>query len=262
MVGFSVMRPYRLLLASTLLGIMVFALPAVARADSAPPDSGRFIVFQGDLPVANEKFSFQFLGDSLALTAVSRRTMQDEQGQRHPYEKSMLLVADSRDLGLQRYLSVQEFRGNVVQRGLIPGDTSITYYSEENGGGDAFRLVQPPGRLYVMDSPMFSLFEVVTRGLASKQFATRRMQLLALSDSMTTPLATVTTLKPDTLVSGSRRLPVRHYRFEDTSASFDLYADSRGRLIRLVHEPSGLHVEREPDPVAVAVKPATKPKKK
>lgn len=254
------MRPSRLLPALTLLAALALAPTGVARADSAPPDSGRFIVFQGDLPVANESFAFQFMGDSLTLTAFSRRTMQDEQGQRHAYQKSMVLVADSRDLGLQRYLSVQEFRGNTVQRGLIPGDTSITFYTEENGAGEAYRLVQPPGRLYVMDSPMFSLFEVVTRGLAGKQFATRRMQLLALSDSMTTPLAAVTALKPDTLRMEGRRLPVRHYRFEDSSASFDLYADSRGRLIRLVHEPSGLHVEREPDPVAV--KPATKPKKK
>jgi hypothetical protein len=253
-VGSFVMRPYHL------LALLALALPAVARAANAPPDSGRFIIFQGDVPVANEKFVFQYLGDSLALTAVSRRTMQDEQGQRHNFEKTMLLVADARDLGLQRFHSTQEFRGNKIQRGLLPGDTSITFYFEENGGGEAFRLVQPPGRLYVMDSPMFSLFEVVTRGLVGKTFTSRRMQLLALTDSMSTPLATVTTLKPDTLRSGELRVPVSRYRFEDTSASFDLYADSRGRLIRLVHEPSGLHVEREPDPVAVSK--AKKPKKK
>jgi len=250
-----VMRPYRLLLA-----LLALALPAVARADSAPPDSGRFIVYQGDMPVANEKFAFQFLGDSLALTAVSRRTMQDEQGQRHNYQKTLLLIADSRDLGLQRFLSIQEFRGNKTSRGLLPGDTSITFYFEENGGGEAYRLVQPPGRLYVMDSPMFSLFEVVTRGLVGKTFTSRHMQLLALTDSMSTPLATVTTLKPDTIQVGDRRVPVRRYKFEDSSASFDLYADARGRLMRLVHEPSGLHVEREPDPVAASS--TKKPKKK
>jgi len=54
-------------------------------------------------------------------------------------------------------------------------------------------------------------------------------------------------------------VPVRRYRFEDPSASFDLYADSRGRLMRLVHAPSGLHVEREPDPVAASS--AKNPKK-
>ena len=244
--------------AVVVLAIFALACPAAAHADSAPPDSGRLIVFQGDMPVANEKFSFQFLGDSLALTAVSRRTMQDDQGQRHNYEKSMVLVADSRDFGLQRYVSIQEFRGETVQRGLIPGDTAISYYLEQNGGGQALRLVQPPGRLYVMDSPMFSLFEVITRGLAGKQFASRRMQLLTLTDSMYTPVATVTSLKPDTLRLGDKRVPVRRYRFEDESASFDLYADARGRMMRLVHSLTGLHVEREPDPVAV--KPASKKK--
>jgi hypothetical protein len=231
-----------------LLTAVALVLPAVAHADSAPPDSGRFIVFQGDMPIGNEQFKFQFLGDSLALTAVSRRTLQDEKGARHQYQKSMVLIADVRDFALQRYLSVQEFQGVTVHRGLVPGDTSITFYFEEQGAGNAFRLVQPPGRLYVMDSPMFSLFEAVTRGLAGKQFTTRNMQLLALTDSMSTPIAKVTLQKPDTLKLGGKPVPVRHYRFEDSGASFDLYADARGRLIRMVHGPTGLHIEREPDP--------------
>ena len=243
------MRPFL-----PLLACLTLLLPAISRAASAPADSGRFVVFQGDMPVANERFTFLHQGDSLSLTAVSRRTMQDPEGKRHAYEKYMLLVADSRDLGLQRYLSIQTFQGETVHRGLVPGDTSVTYYLEQNGVGEAFRLVRPPGRLYVMDSPMFSLFEVVTRGLAGKQFASRRMQLLALTDSMSTPLATVVSLPPDTLQLMGRRVPVKHYRFEDPSASFELYADARGRLIRLVHAPSGLHVEREPDPIAT--KPA------
>ena len=249
MVRSSVMRPLLWLSAC-----LVLALPGVARADSAPPDSGLFIVFQGDMPIGNEKFTFQFLGDSLALTSVARRTLADENGARHQYEKSMVLVADARDFALQRYLSIQQFQGITVQRGLVPGDTSITFFFEEQGAGNAYRLVQPPGRLYVMDSPMFSLFEAVTRGLAGKQFTTRNMQMLALTDSMSTPIATVRMLKPDTLTFGTTRLPVRHYRFEDPGASFELYADSRGRLIRLVHEPTQLHVERDPD--VAPVKPA------
>ena len=244
-----VMRPLLLLLAC-----LVLTLPGVACADSAPPDSGLFIVFQGDTPIGNEKFTFQFLGDSLALTAVSRRTLADDKGGRHQYEKSMVLVADARDFALQRYLSVQNFQGISVHRGLVPGDTSITFYFEEQGSGNAYRLVQPPGRLYVMDSPMFSLFEAVTRGLAGKQFTTRNMQMLALTDTMTTPIATVTLMKPDTMTIEGRKVSVRRYKFEDPGATFILYADSRGRLLRLVHEPSALHVEREPDPVAA--KPA------
>ncbi len=244
------MHAARALLLACLLALAAPA-PAGAQAEAAA-DSGRLIVFDGDTPVANERFTVQFLGDSLAVTAVSERRLQDEQGRRHLYRKTMLLVADSRDLGLRSYFSVQEFQGRQTTRGLVPGDTSITYYVEHDGAGEARRLVQPPGRLYVLDSSLFSLFEVLCRGLAGRTFASRRVQMLVLSDSMTTPLATVTQLPPDTLRADSRRVPTRRYRYEDMGATFELWADARGRLMRLTHVGGTLHVEREPEPPAAA----------
>ena len=251
------------LLRSTGLAVLTLlpAAPALAQS-STPADSGRLVVYQGDMPVMNERFTFQFLGDSLALTAVSERKLRDDQGAVHPYRKTLLLVADVRDLGLQRYLSIEEFQGHKVTRGLVPGDTSITYYQERDGAGEASRLVQPPGRLYVMESPMFSLFEVLCRGLADKSFTTRRAQLVALSDTMTTPLATITRLAPDTLLNAGQRVIARHYRLEDPGATFDLWADPRGRLIKLLHAASGLRVERLPDPTAPPKPKAKKAAKK
>lgn len=246
----SVMHAPRALLLAGLL-VLLAPRPAAAQAQAAA-DSGRLIVFDGDMPVANERFTFQYLGDSLALTAVSERRLLDEQGGKHLYRKTMLLVADARDLGLRRYFSVQEFRGRQVTRGLVPGDTAITYYLEQDGAGEARRLVQPPGRLHVLDSSMFSLFEVLCRGLAGRTFTSRPVQMLVLADSMTTPLATITQLAPDTLRAGTRRVATRHYRYEDLGTTFDLWADARGRLMRLVHVGGSLHVEREPDPPAAA----------
>jgi hypothetical protein len=246
------------LLRSTGLAVLTLlaAAPALAQ-ESASADSGRFVVYQGDMPIMNERFIFQFLGDSLALTAISERKLQDAKGAVHPYRKTMLLVADVRTLDLERYLSIEEFQGHTITRGLVPGDTSITYYRERDGAGDASRLVQPPGRLYVMESPMFCLFEVLCREFADKTFTTRRAQLVAISDTMTTPLATITRLAPDTLRNAGQQVIARHYRFEDPGATFDLWADPRGRLIKLQHAASGLRVERLPDPA-----PPPKPKAK
>ena len=252
MLGFSVMPLPRAVAPLATLLLLAALIPAPARAQVAAADSGRLIVFDGDIPIAHERFSFQFQGDSLLLTAVSERRLQDEQGQRHLFRKTMLLVADSRDFGLRRYFSVQEFQGRKTTRGLVPGDTSITYYVEYDGLGEADRLVQPPGRLYVLDSSLFSLFEVLCRGLAGRTFTTRPVQMLALTDTMTTPLATVTMLRPDTLRWAGGSVATRHYRFEDESAVFELWADSRGRLVRLTHSASALHVEREPDAPAPA----------
>lgn len=246
---------------------LVFALafaalqPArAARAQVAGAlDTTQFVVFERDVPVATETNSFQRMGDSLVVLATTHRDFQDEHGAHHPLRKSMMLVVDSRDLGLIRYLSTQYFNDHVIVRGLIPSDTSMTYYIEMDGGGNADQVVRPPGRLFVMDSQMFSLFDVVSRSLFNKSFTTRRVQLLALSpDSLASPLATVTALGADTLSIGRTREPVKHYAFEDQSARFDLWSDRQGRLVRLVHPESGLRVERVPATAAARKPPAIK----
>ena len=236
-----------------------------ARAADAPAiaavDSSVLVVFENDLPVATERNVFQNMGDSLVVVATTHRDFVDEHGGHHPLKKSLLLVVDSRDLGLIRYLSNQDFNGHQIVRGLIPADTSMTYYIEMDGGGNADQVVQPPGRLFVMDSQMFSLFDVVSRSLARKTFTTRRVQLLALlPDSLASPLATVTALGADTLLVAGKKQRVQHYTFEDPSARFELWSDAQGRLVRLVHAESGLRVERVPATAAAAgsAKPAHK----
>ena len=240
--------------------LAVFPAPGARAQVAAAVDSGQLVVFEKDLPVATERNVFQNLGDSLVVVATTHRDFVDEQGKHHPLQKSMMLVVDSRDLGLIRYLSTQDFNGHEIVRGLLPSDTSMTYYVEMDGGGDADQVVQPPGRLFVMDSQMFSLFDVVSRSLAKKTFTTRRVQLLALQpDSLAAPLATVTALGADTVSVGRTKQVMKHYAFEDQSARFELWSDAQGRLVRLVHAESGLRVERVPGTTAAARKPpATK----
>jgi hypothetical protein len=250
-----------LLIVTLLPGLLLAAAAVPARAQATvEADSGRFIVFQGDVPIARERNVFQWMGDSLVITAETRRTMQDEQGTRLPFHKYLAMVVDSRDLGLRSYTSIQEFRGHKMHRGLVPGDTSISYYEEFDGAGDAMRVPQPPGRLFVMDSQLFTLFEVLCRGLANKTFTSRSVQLVALADSMTTPVATVTRDVADTLRFGTRRVPARRYTLTDPTTEFVLWADARGRMIQLTHALSGLRVEREPDP-APPVRRRTRPKR-
>jgi hypothetical protein len=231
------------------------ASPAAAQA-RVSVDSTQFAVFEREVPVATERCVFNSMGDSLVVVATTQRTFQDEQGGRHPLRKSMMLVVDAHDLGLIRYLSTQNFDDHEIVRGLIPGDTSMTYFIEADGGGNADRVVQPPGRLFVMDSQMFSLFDVLSRSLANKTFTTRRVQLLALQpDSLAAPLATVTALGADTLLIGRSKQVVKHYAFEDESARFELWSDREGRLVRLIHADSELRVERVSMPSASAPKP-------
>ena len=222
---------------------------------ASPPDSALLLVFENGTPVAREHSMFQRSGDSLVVTASLERQFVDDNGARHPFRKSMLLVVDSRDLGLLRYLSNQSFNGHVTTRGLLPTDTVLTYYREFDGGGDADRLVQPPGRLFVLDAQMFTLFDVLCRSLAGKVFTTRRVQLLALQpDTLAAPLATLTVASTDTLRLGRRRVVARHLTLEDASARFELWTDANGRMLVMTHEESGLRVERAVDEVRPPVR--------
>lgn len=241
---------------SALLTLLLAAvtLSANARAQTeAVADSGMLVLYDGTTVVGRETFVWESQGDSLHLTATASRPLVDAQGQRVRFEKQMEIVVDARDFGLKRYLSNQSFAGHKMVRGLLPEDTVLTYYSEDDEAGDAVRLTQPPGRLFVLDSGVFTLFDVLTRSVASKQFVTRRVQMLTLApDTLLMPIATLTRVPDDTLRSGGRRLPARRYVFEDASVRFDLWSDAAGRMLRLVHPESGLRVERLPDEVPAA----------
>lgn len=240
------MRTLSSVLATALFAALMSAAPPARAQTPTVADSGVLVVYDQDLPVAHEKFVWQDFGDSLIVSATARRTLADDKGERHAYEKSMMVVVDAHDLGLLRYLSNQTFQGQTAVRGVLPGDTTMTYYTEFGGTGNAVRLVQPPGRLFVVDTPMFSLFDVLVRSLAGKDFTTRRMQLLVTStDTLTMPLATITRAEPDTLLIGARRMPAQHYMLVDPSVQFELWADSKGRLLRLSHLGSGMRVERK-----------------
>jgi len=232
-----------------LLALVTALAPPPVRAQApAPSDSSQLVVFEHDQPVAHERNYYTNMGDSIVVEAETTRQFTDDKGQRHPFRKTMVLAVDSHDLGLIRYFSNQEFDGHRINRGVLAGDTSMTYYIELDGGGNADRVVQPPGRLFVMDSQMFSLFDVMCRSVVDKTFEMRRIQVIALTtDSLAAPLATLTSAGWDTLRFGKTTVRTRHYAFEDPSARFELWADAKGRLVLLTHAESGLRVERVPD---------------
>lgn len=255
------MRP-TLTAVALLLALSAAVTPARAQV-VAQPDSGRLLVFVNERPVANERYWWEPMGDSILISADHRFSESNERGERRDFRKVMTLVLSSRDLGLLRYFSRQDYGEDEWNRGILPGDTAMTYYHELNGGGSAERLTMPPGRLYVMDSRLFTLFDVVCRSLAYKQFEKRPLQTLSLfPDSLATIRATVTLAGVDTMRTGTRRVAMRRYRYEDPSIGFDLWADLEGRLMRLDHTDSGLSVRLDlPAPAATPAKRRAVPAK-
>src|ERR1043165_1100805 len=135
----AVMRgALRNVLAAVAAAVASIALPLARDARAQAPagvDSAQLVVFEHDVPVANERNVFQNMGDSLVVISTLKREFVDEHGTHHPLRKSMMLVVDAHDMGLIRYLSTQEFNDHEIVRGLIPGDTSMTYYIEMDGAG-------------------------------------------------------------------------------------------------------------------------------
>lgn len=202
----------------------------------------------GGRVVATEQFEYVQSGDSTTISAVVNRRARGASGVEGDFIKRMTMVLSTEDFSLRSYLSNLEFDGHTEVKGIIPaatGDTSMTVYSEVDGAGGADRLVQPPGRFFIMDPGMFTLFDVICHNLKGKTFTKRPLQLLTLGETSQTVEATIALVGRDTIAWGARRVPVRKLELSDPSGSFFVWTNDKGQLIRLEHSDSPIVVMRE-----------------
>lgn len=231
--------------------LLALALLLAAPATGAPPtspasiDSGRLIVLDRGTPVGYEDFEYERLGDSLVVSGVHTRTMREADGSTVKWVKKFGLVVDARDFGLRQYTSNLEVGGRLMVRGIVPGDTAMTVFTEQDGGGTAERLVQPPGRLFVMDPPLFTLFDVICRNVSAQSLSRRPIELVTLGEKPGTARATMSAAGPDTIRWGGKRMVSRRYVIADDQGTFLAWVSPEGRMLRLLHEASGLEVLRE-----------------
>lgn len=253
-VRFSVMKtPMRVLLLLLLLAVASFA----AAQDSAVTviDSGRFVVLNHGRKVAVEAFEFLQSGDSVVISSATHRIAPGGTNPESIAVKRMSLRAGAFDFGLRNYTSNFALNGHTVVKGVVPGDLAMTVYTEFDGAGDASRLEQPPGRLFIMDPMLFTLFDVICHNLSGKTFTSRPLQMLFLGDSARVAEATVENGGPDTLLWGARRTPARRFTVSDPSGRFTVWMNAQGGMLKLEHAASGLVVLRE---APVAPKPVRK----
>lgn len=250
------MKPLLLLLLC-LASSSLFAGDASAQIDAVTVlDSGRLLVSSDRRVVATEEFEYALQADSITITSTAFRPARASDGSRSDssrVQKTMAMVVSSSDFGLRSYLSNIRSDGHVAVRGVIPGDTAMTVYSERDGRGDAERLSQPPGRLFVMDPGLFVLFDVVCHSLKGKSFTRRPVQLVVLAEPAVTVEAIMSVVGDEVLSWGGRRVPVRRMLLTDPTGEFTVWVDSESRMLKLEHAASRLVVVRE---APVAAKPA------
>jgi hypothetical protein len=241
------------LVPTALLGLALLA-PAATGAPGKEIDKGSFIVYSQGKVVGAESFSIVVRGDSLSVSSQAYQTFRTDQGE-ESIDKRMVLLADGSDYGLRMYQSNQKFRGRELVRAIVMGDTAFTLYREMDGAGEGDRRVLPPGRIFVLDSQLFSLFDLICLSLRERTFETWPISLVTLGERDSVLEATATHLGHETIRWSSKPVKARKLQISDGGTVFLVWADPAGRMLRLVHEPSELRVERD----AQAVKPRRPP---
>lgn len=236
---------------------MLCTVASPAAADDVPFERGRLIVFEGGEPVATERFAFTDTGDSLIIEAVHSRRKRGPDGQVVEFKKSMGLIVGRLDHGLIRYLSNQDSDGHltVIGTSMVPDDTVLTVFREVDGKGDATTLRLAPGRVFLVDPLMFTLFDVMCRNLGRQSFASRPINLVALSDPPNAIEATVTRAAGDTLRWGGKPVVTTRLTFVDKGTTFRAWVNREGQMLRFETGDGHVRVEREAPPT-----PARRPR--
>jgi len=245
----------------SLLRCVVPALFVASLATAAPTpkadDAGSFVILQYDRPVGREDFTITTRRDSVILKSTSTLTYDPAQPERVKYMQCTLR-ADN--WVLLEYTAAQKIQDVDHRVRIAPGpDTTVTIYKEQgiNGVGDTY--YRPPGRLYVLDAMMYSLFQVMSQSLGPLDFKERTIAVVTVGIRDTVVEARLRKLPDESIRWGSKPMTAHKLRFEQGVLALDVWTDTRHRVLRITHQPSGLSVERKAPAVKAAAKPKPKP---
>jgi hypothetical protein len=216
-------------------------------------DEGTFRVSQRGRALGAETFVYERGGDSMRVFSSVYQTVPAADGDQ-VFEKRAVLIANAFDFALARYQSEQKYRQRTVVRGIEAHDTTVTLYREIDGSGEGTSFALPPGRAFVIDAAVFTLFDVICRNLHRQSFTSRPILVVAIGESDSVYEARATDLGTETIRWGKQTVQARKLAIGDDHNSFDVWVSPRGRMLKLEHAASGLRVERDP----ATVKPAPK----
>jgi hypothetical protein len=232
----------------TFLSILVFAaallLNAPTQSAAEVLDSGTYHVYQGKRAIGAETFAFERRGDSLFVYSQVIETVPLPRGDLE-FKKSMQLLLRAFDQGLILYESEQHFDGAKLNRGVTPRDTTLTLWRQENQSGTGDVIVRPPGKIFILDAQVFTLFDVISRDLISRAFRTKPIQLLVLGATDTLVQATATDLGTETLRWGQKPVQARKFKIADTTSEYYTWMAPHGVMIKMEQPATGLRVVRK-----------------
>jgi hypothetical protein len=237
-------------------------LPCGAPAQEGPPaplygivDQGAFKVTFQEHALGRETFEIAIHAESLYVMSEYRQPMRQGDSLR----RTLLLVVRHFDNDLIAYKSTLRLPDSPkITRGVTLGDTVVNVYRESETGGEGVTFVRPPGRLFVVESNLYALLDLLFRDLNSRQgWTTRPVNLVVVGERDTVVQATARSLGPETTRWGNGPITANKYSVSDGRTEFVAWMAPKGYTIRIEVPAIGLRVEREAPPVRRA--PAKKP---
>lgn len=232
---------------TALLTLALLAAP-IARAAEVI-DQGSFKLYRHDRALGAETFELTEGHDSLIVRARQYLSLPGRDGE-EPLERGADLLVSRTDFSVRTYQSTRTLRGTSVIRGLDVADTHYMAFRETAGAGEGESRLLPPGRLYVMDSQLVTLFDLIGRSLHGRSFESRPLNLLALGPRDTMLEARAIARGTETIRWGAK--PVVTTKLDivaDSQTTFTLWLGPQGQLLRLTEPVGGLRAERDPPPV-------------
>lgn len=226
-----------------LLALATSTVAVTASAEIAVVDSGTFRISLRDKTLGTERFAYQTSGDSLVLTSWTRELVPGVDGA-DTLEKTMMLVTKADDYDVRNYQSSQSFLGQTLHRGIVMQDTAYTSYKQINDAGTGDVMVRPPGRVYILDPQVFSLYDFICRNLHGREFTRRDLAMLALGARDTFYVAKATDLGRETIRWASRPVAARKIHIAEGTTEYFMWISDRGHLLRLSQPAFGMVVER------------------
>jgi hypothetical protein len=212
-------------------------------------DAGTFIISQYGKPVRSEEFAIERTRDTLLVRAASRVSLPGQT--EWPVDKSMILVVGPLDFAMGSYWSQLAAGPDTLRRGIevTPGDTVFTLWREFNRAGTGDRIAMPPGRMYVLDPPLFTTFNFIGRTLQGKACDRRPVKVFVLGARDSLVDATVTDVGTETIRWGGRPVQARKLVIADEATSFTAWFSPDGRMLRLEQPRDSVRVDRKPPPL-------------
>ncbi len=225
---------------------------AAVRLDPLIKDVAQYQVYAGDRLLGTEVFSLQPKGDSVLVVSNVNEMIPTPQGDVQ-LQKKVGMSVKALDFDLLNYTSETHFGGRFLRRGIELADTTFTSYHEDSVRGYGDTMARPPGRVYVIDSQAFVLFDVLLRSLHGKMIGERTIPVIVLTEPRDTVLDVL--MRPgvtDTITWSGRKVTARRVTLSDGSSEFTAWVAKAGHMLRLEQAATGLRVERDIRPPSEA----------